>query len=400
MKSPYILSLPIILATVTGMMATDLYLPAVPVLHNALGGTPVQAQYTLASFMAAFAVGQLVVGSIGDRFEKRKVMWVSFMGLAIVSLASAWAQDMTSLIVMRALQGFAAAASVALAPAMIRELGDEMTSIKLIGFISSIEAIVPAAAPALGVWLIAELGWESSFYAVALASLVCVFVFLRMPNGKVSAVPQKPLGNPVMLYVRLLCARQFMAYTLGHGFGIGALLTFIFAAPYMITTLFGRGMDSFVWMQVFLVGSFMIAVNMGPWLTKTLGVERAIMAGGLVQFVGGVSFFGLTLLSETPSTAALTVAMIPVNVGLGLRAGPTFVRAMDAAQAPEGSTGALMIFLIALVISAGTSVVAPFLELGAWTVGLAVAVQVALSLWALMAGIKGADASKVQVQSA
>ena len=85
MKNPYILSIPIILATVTGMLATDLYLPAVPILHDSLGGSPVQAQYTLASFMAAFAIGQLVVGSIGDRFDKRKVMWISFAGLTLVS---------------------------------------------------------------------------------------------------------------------------------------------------------------------------------------------------------------------------------------------------------------------------------------------------------------------------
>ncbi|MBL8643826.1 MAG: MFS transporter, partial [Rhodospirillaceae bacterium] len=143
MKNPYILSLPIILATITGMLATDLYLPAVPMLHEAVGGTAVQAQYTLASFMAAFALGQLIVGSIGDRVETRKVMWISFAALTIVSMACAWVQDMGMLIFMRGLQGFAAAASVALAPAMIRELGDEMTAIKLIGFVSSVEAIVP-----------------------------------------------------------------------------------------------------------------------------------------------------------------------------------------------------------------------------------------------------------------
>jgi MFS family permease len=398
MKNPYILSLPIILATITGMLATDLYLPAVPTLHDAVGGTQVQAQYTLASFMAAFALGQLIVGSIGDRYETRKVMWMSFAGLTIVSLACAWVQDMPTLIAMRALQGFAAAASVALAPAMIRELGDEMTAIKLIGFISSVEAIVPAAAPAAGVWLIGALGWKASFYGVALMAAICVIVFYRMPSQPKRH--QSPLGNPVMLYVRLLVNRPFMAFTLGHSFGIGALLTFIFAAPYMLTTLLGRDVATFAWMQVFLVGSFIMAVNLGPKLVERMGKEATIVTGGLLQLSGGLALLGLVLVDNTPSTAALTIAMIPVNMGLGLRAGPTFTRAMDAADAPDGSTGALLIFLVAVVISAGTSAVAPFLHLGPWTIGVGVAVQTVLSMLSLMIGLKSFVAPKVAAQSA
>jgi MFS family permease len=385
MKNPYLLSLPIILATITGMLATDLYLPAVPTLHEHVGGTAVHAQYTLASFMAAFALGQLIVGSIGDRVEKRKVMFISFAGLALVSLACAWVTDMNLLIAMRALQGFAAAASVALAPAMIRELGDEMTAIKLIGFISSVEAIVPAAAPALGVWLIAALGWQASFYAVALTSIICVVVFWRMP-GKPPANTHA-LGNPVLLYLRLLVNKPFMAFTLGHSFGIGALLTFIFAAPYMLTTLLGHSVSTFAWMQVFLVGSFVIAVNMGPKLVERMGIETTIVAGGLLQLCGGLALFGVVMMTDTPSITSLTLCMIPVNMGLGLRAGPTFTRAMDSAQAPDGSTGALLIFIIALVISAGTSAVAPFLHLGPWTVGVGVAVQTILCMVSLMVGL-------------
>ncbi|MBL8644432.1 MAG: MFS transporter, partial [Rhodospirillaceae bacterium] len=247
-------------------------------------------------------------------------------------------------------------------------------------------------------WLIAALGWQASFYAVAVASLVCVVVFWRMPSTAKRTHAQ-PLGNPVLLYLRLLVTRPFMAFTMGHAFGIGALLTFIFAAPYMLTTLLGRDVATFAWMQVFLVGSFIIAVNLGPRCVERLGAETTIIAGGLMQLAGGLAFLGLVLVDDTPSTAALTVSMIPVNMGLGLRAGPTFTRAMDSAKAPDGSTGALMIFLIALVISAGTSAVAPFLSLGPWTLGVAVAVQTVLSMIALMIGLNS-TAAKTAAQSA
>jgi MFS family permease len=384
MKNPYLLSLPIALATITVMLATDLYLPAVPTLHETLGGTAIEAQYTLASFIAAFAVGQLIIGSLGDRYDKRVIMIVSLALFALVSLGCALVEDMTALIVLRAVQGFVSAAGVALAPAMIRELGDEITTIKLIGFISSVEALIPALAPALGAWLIALYGWEVTFFIVSATALIVTAVFLLMPSR--SSQPKAKLDHPALIYARLLANRRFMDFTLGHAFGIGALMTFIFAAPYVLTTVYGRGIDSFVWMQAFLIASFILAANLGGPYAQKVGVGAAITTGSFVQLAGGFGLLSLSLLHDAPSTAALTVAMIPVNMGLGLRAGSTFTRAMDAAKAPDGSTGALMIFLISLVMSAGTALVAPTLHLGLWTVGFAVTAQLALSAALLAAG--------------
>jgi MFS transporter, DHA1 family, multidrug resistance protein len=385
MKNPYILSLPIALATITVMLATDLYLPAVPSLHETLGGTAVDGQYTLASFIAAFAVGQLIIGALGDRYDKRIIMVVSLGAFSVVSLLCAVATDMTALIVLRGLQGFVSAAGVALAPAMIRELGDEMTTIKLIGFVSSVEALIPALAPALGAWLIVLYGWEVTFFIVSATALMVTGVFLFMP-ARAEKPAQAKLDHPVLIYAKLLANRRFMAFTLGHAFGIGALMTFIFAAPYVMTTLYGRGIDSFVWMQAFLIGSFILAANLGGPFAQKVGVGAAITTGSLVQLAGGLGLLSLSLLHDAPSTAAMTVAMIPVNAGLGLRAGSTFTRAMDAANAPDGSTGALMIFLISLVMSAGTALVAPYLQLGLWTVGIAVTAQLVLSVALLVAG--------------
>jgi MFS family permease len=385
MKNPYLLSLPIALATITVMLATDLYLPAVPTLHRALGGTAADGQYTLASFIAAFAVGQLVIGALGDRYDKRKILVASMMAFAAASLACAVAPSMGGFIALRALQGFVGAAGVALAPAMIRELGDEMTTIRLVGFHSSIQALVPAAAPAIGLWLVAAYGWTSAFFVVSAAAMVAAAVFLALPR-RPAPHRQTPLDHPVLVYAKLLANRRFMAFTLGHGLGVGALMTFIFAAPYLLTTLYGRDMSAFVWMQVFLISAFMIAVNAASMVAKRIGIEAAIMAGASVQLAGGLGFLGLALMHAAPSTAALTVALIPVNVGLGLRAGATFTRAMDSAAAPGGSTGALMIFLISLVMSAGTALVAPVLHFGAWTVALAVVAQLVASLALLALG--------------
>ncbi|MGQ3029634.1 MAG: MFS transporter, partial [Ferrovibrionaceae bacterium] len=60
--------LPLAAVTGVGMLATDLYLPALPQLPAALGGTIPLAQATLAAFTLALALSQLVWGYAADRF--------------------------------------------------------------------------------------------------------------------------------------------------------------------------------------------------------------------------------------------------------------------------------------------------------------------------------------------
>ena len=58
----------VVLATLLGFAATDLVLPAVPLLPQALDGTPAQAQHVLASFTAGLACGLLLFGELGARW--------------------------------------------------------------------------------------------------------------------------------------------------------------------------------------------------------------------------------------------------------------------------------------------------------------------------------------------
>src|SRR3569832_1445471 len=104
MRSPVITVIPIALATISAMLAVDLYLPAIPSLPHLLGGTPADAQYSLAAFMATFAIGQLLFGVLGDRFDRRVVLRVALITLALTSLLAGMAQSITQLIVLRGVQ--------------------------------------------------------------------------------------------------------------------------------------------------------------------------------------------------------------------------------------------------------------------------------------------------------
>ena len=55
-------------------LSTDLYLPSLPQLAADLGVSAAAAQSTLSVFIAGFALMQLVVGPLADRFGRRPVV--------------------------------------------------------------------------------------------------------------------------------------------------------------------------------------------------------------------------------------------------------------------------------------------------------------------------------------
>ena len=171
---PYRILLPITLATLAGIAATDLYLPAIPDMPALLGGTAVDAQTSLAVFIFTLAGGQLVFGSLGDMYDRRLILVLAMAAFGAVTVACAYVDTMDGLIAMRAVQGFFASAAPALAPAILKSAGDETQVVKMISVLSSIEALMPALAPIAGAWLIMAYGWESTFLVTAVFAVIAM----------------------------------------------------------------------------------------------------------------------------------------------------------------------------------------------------------------------------------
>lgn len=398
MSKSYLSALPIVLATISGALAIDLYLPAIPDLPRLLGGTPAEAQYSLGVFMAAFAVGQLVFGVLADRLNRRIVLNSALALLAVTSLLGALTTGMWQLIGLRVVQGFAASAGAALAPALLRELAEGVAVVRLMGVVSSVQAVVPAIAPAIGTWIVQHLGWRWTFVAVGLFAAFAVTMFLINPLHARKHPVRRDL-HPLAGYAALIMSRRFLGYVISHGWSFGALVTFTFAAPYVITKYTQSGIESFAIMQIALVATFVAGANVAPSVVKRLGSDKTIASAAALQIAGGIGLLAVTLLMRDVTVPAMAIAMGVINFGHGVRGGTGMARVMDVMPEHTGSAGALMIFLSIGISSIATPVLAQFLPLGTWPLGVAVAVQTVLSLAVLPLALLAAKPAEVPTEA-
>src|SRR3954465_3280344 len=95
-----------VLITAIAPLATDMYVPAFPLVGVDLDATATQVQLTLTTFFVGMATGQLVGGPVSDRIGRRRPLLVA---LAVLVVASAWcalSPTVTAMMVARLVQGF------------------------------------------------------------------------------------------------------------------------------------------------------------------------------------------------------------------------------------------------------------------------------------------------------
>jgi len=367
-------------ATITGMTGIDLVLPAIPILPDVLGGTAAAAQLVIASFVAGIALGLLLFGALGDHFDRRSVLVGALAVFATASFACSWAPDMETLIALRFVQGLSSAAGAVFAPGMIRGLFDDRGAVQAIGVLGSLESLVPALAPIAGAWLLARFGWASSFEVTA---ALAVLLAIAITAGR-RFVPGGTASHKRGSYRALLRDRIFLRYTLSQAFTLSGLLIFVFGAPAVFVRTMGGELSDFIVLQACGVTSFIIATTSAGRLVGRFGTERMIWSGTALALVASLAIlaYGLAGGGDWRMVVAL---FVPMNLGLGLRGPPGFVRAIVAARGDD-SRGAALIFLAVMTVStAGTALLAPFITAGLPALAGAAAAVHAAALFFLMA---------------
>lgn len=370
----------LLLGTTLGLAGTDLVLPAVPGLPDVLGGSAAMAQLVLAAFVAGGCVGLILFGELGARVDQRTLLVSSLVAYALVSLACALAPSLPSLVALRFLHGLSGSAAAVFAPGMIRAMFNEARAVRAIGLMGSIESIVPALAPVMGVWLLAAFGWNSSFYVIAGLSLAVAALI----HAQRASLPVPPPTRGAGSYFRLLKNAAYLRYALTQAFTLGGLLIFVFGAPAMMTKALGASLNAFIVMQVTGIIFFVIAANSASRLADMFGAERMILTGSVLSALGllGLAVYGA---SGGTGTLVITAVFVPVNLGLGLRGPPGFFRAIIASNGDDARGAALMILAILATTAIGTAIAAPFVTAGIAPLAMVAAGFSCLSVLLLLA---------------
>jgi len=172
-------------------MTIDINLPAIPITAAEFGAEEALAQLSVAVFFIGFAFGQMAYGSIADRFGRRPVMLAGIAAFVLISLVCAMSPSIELLILLRLLQGLAAACGPILGRAIIRDRFEGEAMARVMSYAMAAFITAPIIAPSIGA-LILELGsWRLIFVFLALyGGVLWLLTFLYIEESLEQKDPQ------------------------------------------------------------------------------------------------------------------------------------------------------------------------------------------------------------------
>ena len=217
----------------TGTLATNILLPSLPQMAASLKVSSAAVTSAITVFLAVFALGQLVVGPISDRYGRR---WPVLTGFAVFFAGSVWcalATDLPSLLIGRVIQAAGACATSVLSRAIARDLFSGAALARAMALIMIAMAAAPGFSPLLGGALDHYFGWRSEFVLVGRLCRASAPSPMAAVLGETHNSTRIPL-NPLAIarnYVGLIADRRFVVPAATVSLIMGGLFAMFSAAP-------------------------------------------------------------------------------------------------------------------------------------------------------------------------
>jgi AAHS family 4-hydroxybenzoate transporter-like MFS transporter len=134
--------------------------------------------------LIGMALGAPLAGILADRFGRRLILIIALVGLSAGMAATATAESVRDLLVLRFLAGFCMGAIVPNAMAMAGEFSPARNRVTLMMLTSCGFVVGGALGGTLAVMMIEPLGWQSVFLVGAVAPLLlAIFMLILMPES-------------------------------------------------------------------------------------------------------------------------------------------------------------------------------------------------------------------------
>jgi len=334
----------LVVATATGPLALNIFVPSMPGLTHVFGTDYATIQLTLTLYLVGVALAQLAYGPLSDRFGRRPAL---LTGLAIYSAASllcAFAWSIEVLIFGRILQAVGGCAGMVLGRAIVRDVFERNRAASVIALVTMAMAVAPAMAPALGGFLESAFGWHATFLVpMALGIVVLVASIYRLNETNLEPIPRIDVPSMLRSYGELLRSRAFLGYAGNTAMSVGAFFAFLAGGPYVVVEILHQPSSQYGLYFVLISAGYMIGNFGASRVSQRLGIDRMIQIGVGVSTVGGIVGIGVVL-SGTVTTASVFLPMMLVAVGNGLSQPNGIAGAVSVNRRIAGAASGLMGF--------------------------------------------------------
>lgn len=332
-----------------GSLATQLLVPALPLVARDLGAGPADAQLVIGVFLMAMGAGQLACGPLADRLGRREVLLAGMVVFCAGSLMAALAPDFLVLLCGRALQALGAAAAIVTVRVILADLFPPDQVARAQATLMAVVLVSPTVAPVIGGQLAQWAGWRGVMGLLAAAGITgLLLAALVLPRPASSPAPPRPRLHAA--YRELLQNRRFLTGSAAMACGSAGLYMFLGFAPFLLQHDHGLSPRD-TGLALMLVAMASIA---GTRLVHVIEQRGDALLAGAVTALAGAAFLALFVWTGATSLAAFLGPVMLIGIAAGLT-GPTGISRVLLARPGLEATATSLAGALQMATSAAAS---------------------------------------------
>jgi MFS transporter, DHA1 family, multidrug resistance protein len=352
-------------------VTTDVYLSTLPALAQAFNVSQRAIDSTLQTYLVSYAVVQLFIGPLADRFGRRPMLLGALFIYVLASLLGALSPSLASLNAARATQAIGVCAAIIAARAIVRDLLEPQQGAALLAKALSLMGVIALTCPPVGGALQNLIGWTGAFFAMTFYALCFgVFAFLVLPETLKQKNHQAlQLRSLFANYLQIIRHQDFLLYSAIAASAYGALMTFFVKAPVVFIKEYGLSPLQFGFTMSLCTCGFIGGTLIGRRLVTSIGIAPGIRIGATLTLLGALLMLGVISFGKA-SLVTYLVCQLIYMLGHGILQPITQAAAVGPFPEKAGAAGAVLGFLIHTSAALWLLLISPLSAQWGWPLGL------------------------------
>jgi DHA1 family bicyclomycin/chloramphenicol resistance-like MFS transporter len=340
--------------------AIDTYLPAFHVMGEALEATDIQIQQSLTFYLLPYAAMTLCHGAISDAIGRiTTIKW----GLSIFVLASigcAFASNVETLWLFRALQGASGGAGNTVARAMVRDLFEGPQAQRVMATVQMLFGIAPAIAPIIGGFLLG-INWQIIFIFLAVYASVSLWAAVKfLPE---TMPPEKRMklstANVIKSYKTIFSDSEFARIIVAIGANFSGFFVYVLASPVFLGNHLGLNPQQYGYLFVPTV----VGMVIGSYLAKRAAGRFSSQKVVKLAYVWMLLIALVNIIVCYTQPVSLIANILPIalfNIGMAMCMPILSLAALNRHPKIRGTAASGQAFMQMLLSTISAGLIVPF----------------------------------------
>ncbi|MFJ7697385.1 MFS transporter [Lysinibacillus fusiformis] len=333
----------------TGMVVmSSLYLtiPLISLFSDYFNISLTKAGFTSSVFSLGFALGCFFYGAISEKYGRKNIIVFGLFSLSMITLLLGLVNDFSFILLLRGLQGLAAATFSPVALAYTLEVFPNDRKVGAVGFISTGFLVAGIAGQVFSGYVSEHSHWHVIFYVLAVVyAITALLVVWILPKG-VLQNESKNIWDPLKRIGIIFTNRNLIfSYIIAFVLLMSFVSMYIILGAYLTSDSFDLKSQNLIYIRAFGI----IGMVMSPFAGKLAKRFNVLF---VLKMALSLSIIGLTVMSFVSTVAGLTFISILFVGGIAL-AVPSLVTLVSQLG---WNMGGIAVSMYTVILFAGTSV--------------------------------------------